>query len=116
MTLPDSGQMRVLPMATDSLIGASCTLSAADLRERVAEWRRLRDRSRAVERMADGTTRLRFAEDEAMDAVARLVALESECCAFYRFTIRIEGPDRELTIDAGPGRAAAVDGLLGVGD
>ena len=49
-----------------------------------------------------------------MDAIARLVALESECCAFYRFTIGIEGRDRELIIDAGPGRAVAVEGLLSI--
>jgi hypothetical protein len=103
-----------LPMAPDPRIGASCTLDAADLRARLAEWRSLRDRALAVETI-DGGARLRFSPDEPMDAVARLVALESECCAFYRFTIQVDGPRRELMVDAGPGGAPAVQALLGLG-
>ena len=108
--------LQILPLAGDALVGASCTLSAADLRQRVADWRQLRNRAQAIEPTVDGAYRLRFAADEPMDPVARLAALESECCAFYRFTIRIDGPDRELTIDAGPDRSAAVEGLLSLGD
>lgn len=102
-----------LAMAPDPRIGASCTLNAADLRGRVAEWRSLRDRALAVEAI-DGGARLRFAPDEPIDAIARLVALESACCAFYRFTIGVSGPQRELTVDAGPGGAPAVHALLGL--
>jgi hypothetical protein len=100
-------------MAPERLIGASCSLDAAGLRERVAEWRALRERAGEVERVAGGA-RLRFAQDEPMDAVARLAALESECCTFYRFTMLVDGPRRELTIEAGPASADAVDALLGL--
>jgi hypothetical protein len=102
-----------LPMAPDPRIGASCTLGAADLPGRVAEWRSLRDRAIAVEAI-EGGARLRFAPEEPIDAIARLVALESECCAFYRFTIQVGGSHRELTVDAGPGGAPAVHALLGL--
>lgn len=98
-------------MAPDPRIGASCSLDSADLRGRLAEWRSLRDRALAVDE-TEGGARLRLAPDEPMDAVARLVALESECCPFYRFTIRVDGTHRELTLDAGPDGAAAVRALL----
>ena len=104
----------MLPLAGDALVGASCTLNAADLRQRLAEWRQLRNRAQTIERASDGAYRLRFAPDEPMDAIARLVALESECCAFYRFTIGVGGSHRELTVDAGPGGAPAVHALLGL--
>ena len=102
-----------LPIATDRLIGASCSLDAAELRRRLADWRLLVDRSLEVD-IADDSVRLRLRADQALDEVSRLVTLESACCPFYRFTIRVEGPDRALEIDAGPGGAPAVRALLGL--
>ena len=102
-----------LRMAPDRRVGASCTLDVADLPGRLAEWRRLGERALDIETIDTGA-RLRFASSEPIDAVARLVALESECCAFYRFTIRVEGQDRELVVDAGRGGAPAVHALLGL--
>lgn len=97
----------------DRMIDAACTLDAPDLPQRLADWRSLRDRATAINAVAGGV-RLRLAADEPMDAVARLVALESECCAFYRFTIGVDGPARALTIDAGPDGESAVRALLGL--
>jgi hypothetical protein len=102
-------------MAADPLVGAACNLSAADLRERLAAWRALRDEALAVD-ADDDAIRLRFGADQPMTEVARLVGLESDCCPFYRFTIRIEGGSRSLEVDAGPGRLPAVRALLGLPD
>ena len=104
-----------LPMAADPLVGAACNLSAADLRERLAAWRALRDEALAVD-ADDDAIRLRFGADQPMTEVARLVGLESVCCPFYRFTIRFEGGSRSLEMDAGPGRLPAVRALLGLAD
>jgi hypothetical protein len=95
------------------LIGAACTLDAPQLRERLREWRALRDAAGAIEPIVGGA-RLVLSSDEPMGAVADLVARESECCAFYAFTLRIEGPTRQLEISAGPGGDLAVRGLLGL--
>lgn len=99
-------------MAPDGLIGACCTLGTDELRTRLADWRALRDRAEGVERL-DGGVRLHLRMDEALDWVARLVALEAECCTFYRFSLEVAGPKRQLVIDAGPGGGAAVAALLG---
>jgi hypothetical protein len=104
--------MAELPMASDRLIGAACTLGT-ELRQRLDDWRALRDRATAIDDR-DGGVRLTFAVDEPMDAVGRLVSLESECCPFYTFTVRIEGGTRQLEIDAGPGGEPAVRALLGL--
>jgi len=97
----------------DGLVGACCTLGTDELPQRLAEWRRLRDRARTVDRFDEGV-HIALAHDEAVDAVARLVAMEAECCAFYRFSLEVAGPRRELTIDAGPGGGEAVAALLGL--
>jgi hypothetical protein len=99
------GELRIVA------IGASCSLTGADIRERLAEWGALRARARSVERIPGGA-RLTFAPDEPMAPVADLVARESECCPFYRFDLHVIGPVRFLEIDAGPGGDAAVEALL----
>jgi hypothetical protein len=102
-----------LPIFREQLIGAACTLDAPQLRARLGAWRDLRDRAQAVESVSDGV-RLILAADEPMASVIDLAVSESECCAFYTFTVSVEGPDRRLEIDAGPGGRPAVQALLGM--
>jgi hypothetical protein len=97
----------------DRLQGACCTLDAAEMPARVKEWSDLRDRSVAI-RPIDGGVALNLAPSEPMSQVADLIARESECCAFYTFTLRIDSHGRELQITAGEGREIAVQALLGV--
>jgi hypothetical protein len=108
-----STQTDGLPIVGERLIGAACTLDAPQLRERLREWRALRDRSAAIEPIGDGA-RLVLSADEPMGAVATLVSSESECCSFYTFTLRVDGTTRQLDISAGPGGELAVRGLLGL--
>jgi hypothetical protein len=100
-------------MAADPMVGAACSLGAEDLRERLAAWHGLTDTALAIE-AADDAIRLTFSVDQPMTEVARLVALESGCCPFYRFTIRVAGANRALEVDAGPGGMPAVRALLGI--
>jgi hypothetical protein len=99
--------------APDRLIGAGCTLDAAEMRIRVREWADLRDRATGI-RAVTGGVAIGLAADEPLDRVADLAARESECCAFYTFLLRIDGETRELQISAGEGREIAVRVLLGL--
>lgn len=105
--------MTELPILPERLIGAACTLDAPLLRERVREWRALRERAVAIEPILDGV-RLALRPAEQIGAVADLVARESECCPFYTFTLRIDGPTRDLEISAGPACEPALHALLGL--
>ena len=98
----------------DDLLSAACTLGPGAMKARLADWAELRDRCSEV-RQDDARAVLVLAPDEPLDAVARLVAHESECCAFYRFSLRVAGGMRELEIDAGPTGAEAVAALLSIG-
>jgi MerR family copper efflux transcriptional regulator len=102
-----------LPMAAERMIGAACTLDTAELKQRLADWRALRDRATQLEPISGGA-RLSFAVDEPLEPIARLAALESDCCAFYSFTLRVDGPARQLEISAGGGGEPAVHALLGI--
>lgn len=99
-------------MVSERLMGAACTLDRETLRERIAAWAELRERSARVESIPGGA-RLVLHEAEPLAGVAELVARESGCCPFYSFTLHVEGPGRHLDISAGPGAEPAVLALIG---
>ena len=96
------------------MLSAACTLGPGDMRDRLADWAALRDRAVGVRPTQEGAI-LTLEPDEALDAVAQLVALESQCCGFYRFDLRVSGATRELEIRAGPSGRPAVEALLSTG-
>jgi len=102
-----------LPIASGRLIGAACTLNSAEMRERLSEWRGVRARANSIDHLPGGV-RLTFSAEEPVAPIADLVSRESECCAFYTFSVRIDGPVRQLDISAGTGGEAAVRALVGV--
>jgi hypothetical protein len=97
----------------DRLMGACCTLEAAEMPARLKEWSDLRDRSIGIKPIEGGVS-ITLPTSEPMSQVADLIAREAECCPFYTFTLRIDGPARELQITAGEGREIAVQAMLGV--
>jgi len=97
----------------DGLLTAACTLGPGAMKDRLAEWIALRDRCIEI-RLTPGGAALTLASDEPIESVARLMALESECCGFYRFSLRVSGETRELEIDAGPNGRPAVEALLSI--
>jgi MerR family copper efflux transcriptional regulator len=100
-------------VAGERLIGAACTLGAEEMPARLREWSALRDRAKDIREVPGGKAII-LADDEPIAAVADLAARESACCAFYTFTLRLDGPTRELQITAGPGQEPAIEVLLGL--
>ena len=96
---------------TDQFKSAACTLGPGAMKERLGEWLALKKRSTNVRRTSEGAV-LTLASDEPLDSVTELMALESECCSFYRFSLAVSGTVRELEIDAGPNGHLAVEALL----
>jgi hypothetical protein len=107
--------MTISTGAPDRLFGACCSLGTDELRQRLASWRGLRDRATSIDPVPGGA-RLALDAAEPIDAVAGLVAAESECCPFYTFTLRVDGAARQLEISAGIGGEPAVRALIGLED
>jgi hypothetical protein len=93
------------------LLSASCTLEPGEMRQRLGEWLALKERCAQVRTTPTGAV-LELAADEPLDRLAGLVEAESDCCGFYRFSLRVSGSARELEIDAGPNGHLAVAALL----
>ena len=110
---PTARRASGLTMAPGRLLGAACTLNSGEMRERLAEWGALRDRATAIEPLSGGA-RLAFGATEPVAPIADLVSRESECCSFYTFTLRIDGPTRHLDVTTGAGGEPAVRALLGL--
>lgn len=97
----------------ERLIGAHCSFNDEEMRARLAEWRGLRDRAISIEPLPGGV-RLAFDAAEPVAPITDLASREAECCAFYAFTLRIDGQIRQLDVSAGPGGEPAVQALLGL--
>lgn len=90
----------------------ACALSGTAVSDRVQEWRDAVSDAVAREPMVNGV-RLRFdASPAAAAKLARLAALEQDCCSFFAFTLSLAAGQITLEITA-PGEAAAlVDELV----
>lgn len=97
----------------DSLFGAGCSLEANEMPARLREWTSLRERATGVREIPGGVA-LSLDPAEPLEGVVSLAARESECCPFYTFDLRVQGPVRELHLTAGEGREIAVRALLGI--
>lgn len=110
---PPSTMASELTKAPEGLLGAACALNSDEMRERLAEWRDVRDRATSIEPLPGGA-RLTFGTAESVGPIADLVSRESECCSFYAFNLRIDGSTRHLDISAGTGGEPAVRALVGL--
>lgn len=75
---------------------ATCTLAPEGLRERLADIRRLARRARLWSERGDLTVRVAYAIAERA-AVDALIAAETECCPFLRFSVHTAGAEYVLT-------------------
>jgi len=95
------------PMPQDLPI--ACSLSAPDLKDRLAEMATL-GRDALIDRRLDAThAQLRFAAGSGVrDRVAAIVAAESWCCAFLTFRVNDEPDPVVLDVTAPAGAEPAL--------
>lgn len=80
----------------------ACTLDAADLPERLEQWQAVLDQVDDRAWQADGTLRLSFGPTAEVSDLARLVAAEQGCCAFFAFSLTVDGRGVGLEVGAPP--------------
>jgi hypothetical protein len=98
----------------DRLISA-CTLPAADLPGRLAEFdAAFAAGLRHAELVSPTHARLVFTADQAQsEALAGLLRRESECCSFFTFGQRAEGDTVTVDVTVPPAHAAVLLALAG---
>jgi hypothetical protein len=97
-----------VPSAGDDHPAAACTLGAGDRAQRAARWEALTGRAlRRVSRTGRGL-RLDFdAGPGVEDELRSLVALETECCAFARWSVSAAGGQLTVEVSGDSEEAAA---------
>jgi len=84
-------------------VPVSCSLEAADMVERMEEWRELL--THVVDRAPiEGGARLTLDADAPLDRLMRLVRAEQSCCSFFAFAITIDS--RGAALECGRRRKA----------
>ena len=94
----------------------ACTLQPGEVPDRVAEWKSVLGAARARVATEDGGLRIELQDDVALDHLARLVAAEQQCCAFFSFAITVDGRGSALEVRAPEGAEAVVESLFGRAD
>ena len=88
----------------------ACTLSEADLPQRLADARALGADALVGVELSGRDAQLRF--DGELERVEQLVAAETRCCAFLEFELKQPGEATELAIHAPEGAEPVLRSLV----
>jgi hypothetical protein len=101
-------------MATELPI--ACSLDAAALGKRGAEWRALAERALIEAELEGGAAQQRYRREPGVaEELRRLVTLEGECCPFLDFEVAEEDAEILLRV-SGPPEAAEMVALFAPAD
>jgi hypothetical protein len=96
----------------ESFAPAACTLPAAELPLRRAEFTTLFATSlRGLQRIDQTNLRMTLAADTDQSTVMDLTARETECCSFFTFTVRAVDGAVLLDVSVPPAYIDVLDGL-----
>lgn len=90
----------------------ACTLDPGDVPGRLDEWRAVLASAGSRVATPDGGLRIELGE-VALDELARMVAAEHRCCAFFSFAITVDRRGVALEVRAPEGAEAALGSLFG---
>ncbi|HEY7073026.1 MAG TPA: MerR family transcriptional regulator [Acidimicrobiales bacterium] len=91
----------------------ACTLTIGERPARFQDWRTTLARVRSRTPLLGGGLRIEFDESVAVEDLARLVAAEQGCCAFYSFALTFDARGMGLEVTAPPGAEPVVAALFG---
>ena len=91
----------------------ACTLEPGAMPDRLAGWRAVLDHVRSRGTADDGALRVEFGDDLSLGELARLVAAEQRCCAFFSFSITVDHRGVALEVRAPDDAEDVVASLFG---
>jgi len=81
----------------------ACTLEPAAMPDRMTNWQIIMDHARARSTASDGSLRIELDDAVDLGELARLVAAEQHCCAFFSFAITVDHRGMALQVEVPPG-------------
>jgi len=91
-----------------------CTLGAAEVHDRLADWDRVLSTASRRLALPSGGVRVEFDASVDIGELAELVVAEQACCAFLRFAVTVDGRGVALEVDAPADALDLVTGMFGV--
>jgi hypothetical protein len=104
---------QVPPDQAGSTVPVACTLTPADLAAQAGRWQRLM--ARAMTERAETADGLRMSfrrEPGTEEELRRLVAVESECCAWADWTVEMSAGNLMLEVRSAGTGTATVHGMF----
>ena len=90
----------------------ACTLSAGSMKGRIVDWQSLLAHVERREPI-DGGVRSVFASSVPIDELMRLVAVEQDCCQFFRFAITVDTRGVALEVRSPDDARSIVESMFG---
>ncbi|MBO0822512.1 MAG: heavy metal-responsive transcriptional regulator [Actinobacteria bacterium] len=95
-------------------VPVACTLGAAEVGERIAQWRELVGYAQRHEEIPDGVRLFFPASPDLAARVAALACAEQDCCAFFDFTLHLSTDALRLDVRTPATAKGMLADLLGV--
>ena len=112
MSVPSNDSV-VSPLQVSDGQPIACTLDVGSVPDRMGEWRAIVEQVSARRTAADGALRLELDPGVDLPELARLVAAEQRCCAFFAFAITVDARGMALEVRAPEGAADVIASLFG---
>ncbi len=110
---PPASTAPVTLVAKPADVPIACTLEAGAMPDRLAEWDAVLEHAHRRVATADGALRIGFGAGVDVSDLARVVAAEQRCCAFFSFAIMIDERGTALEVRAPEGATDIVADLFG---
>ena len=91
----------------------ACTLEPDAMPDRMSDWQAILDAARTRRALPEGGLRIEFDPAVPLDELARLVAAEQHCCAFFAFALTVDSRGVGLEVRAPDGAEDIVTSLFG---
>jgi MerR family copper efflux transcriptional regulator len=91
----------------------ACTLTLGERPQRQRDWRATLAQAPERTALPGGGLRIEFGEGIAVEDLARLVAAEQGCCAFFSFSLTFDGRGVGLEVAAPAGAERTLEALFG---
>ncbi len=109
----DSTAVPVVLGAEPSDPPIACTLEPDAMPDRLAGWQIILEHARSRSTASDGTLRVELDPATDLGELARLVAAEQHCCAFFSFAITVDHRGTALQVGAPAGAEEIVASMFG---